>query len=153
MVVAPQMKNHTHSSSGARLVTPDGRELPLKETCLHVRAEGGLSRAILEQRFTNPYQEPLHVSYLLPLPADGAVSGFRFEIAERVVVGEIEKKQLARERFEAAIAEGRTAALLEQDRTSLFTQEVGNIPPGAELRAEISVDQRLVWLDEPGAAV
>ena len=40
-----------------------------------------------------------------------------------------------------------TVGLLEQDRTSLFTQEIGNIPPGAEVSAEIVIDQRLRWLE------
>ena len=30
----------------------------------------------------------------------------------------------------------------------MFTQEIGNIPPGEELIVEVSVDQRLRWLDE-----
>ena len=35
--------------------------------------------------------------------------------------GEIDRRVEARERFEDALASGRTAALLEQDRSSLFT--------------------------------
>ena len=45
----------------------------------------------------------------------------------------LDKKRAARERFEQAIAEGKTAAILEQERSSLFTQELGNVPPGAEV--------------------
>jgi Ca-activated chloride channel family protein len=102
---------------------------------------------VLEQRFRNPHPEPLHVTYLLPLPVDGAVSGFAFRIGERRVVGEVDRRAVARERFEEAILEGKTAALLEQDRASLFTQELGNIPAGAEVVAELTIDQRLRWLD------
>jgi Ca-activated chloride channel family protein len=102
---------------------------------------------VLEQRFRNPHPDPLHVTYLLPLPVDGAVSGFAFRIGERRVVGEVDRRAAARERFEEAILEGRPAALLEQDRASLFTQELGNIPPGAEVVAELTIDQRLRWLD------
>jgi Ca-activated chloride channel family protein len=39
-------------------------------------------------------------------------------------------------------------AILEQERTSLFTQEIGNVPPGATVVCEIEIDQRLRWLDE-----
>jgi Ca-activated chloride channel family protein len=135
-------------SNGARLVAADGRALPLLGAALSVDAEGGIARVTLEQRFENPHKEPLSVTYSLPLPADGAVSGFAFTLGERRVVGEIDRKEAARERFEQAIAEGRTAAILDQERSSLFTQEVGNIPPGCEVVVEISVDQRLRWLDE-----
>jgi Ca-activated chloride channel family protein len=76
------------------------------------------------------------------------VSGYSFRIGERRVVGEVDRLAAARERFEQALAEGRTAGLLEQDRSSLFTQEIGNIPPGAEVAAELVIDQRLRWREE-----
>jgi len=134
--------------SGARLVATDGRVLPLAGTTLTAEAAGGIARVVLEQHFKNPYAEPLSVTYSLPLPADGAVSGFAFRVGGRRIVGEIDKKKKARERYEQALVEGRSAALLEQDRSSLFTQEIGNIPPGEEIVAEVIVDQRLRWLDE-----
>src|SRR5690349_18351107 len=125
-----------YESSGGRLITADGRALPLKSASLEADAKGGVARAVLRQRFTNPYSEPLTVTYLMPLPADGAVSGYAFTIGERRIVGEVDRKAAARERFEQAIVEGRTAGLVDQERSSLFTQEIGNIPPGAELVAE-----------------
>lgn len=135
-------------SSGARLVATGGRPLPLRHAHLDAEAAGGLCRTILTQRFVNPHAEPLHVTYLLPLPSDGAVSGFSFTLGETRIVGEIDTKQQARERFEQALVEGRTAALVEQDRTSLFTQEVGNVPPGETIVCEIVIDQPLRWLEE-----
>lgn len=132
----------------SRLVTPEARALPLRSAALRTNACGGVARVVLEQTFANPYAEPLHVTYTLPLPADAAVSGFRFRIGDRVIEGEIDRRAAARERFEEAISRGHTAAILEQDRTSLFTQEIGNVPPGAEVVCEIVLDQKLRWIDE-----
>jgi Ca-activated chloride channel family protein len=132
----------------SRLVTPDARTLPLRGAALRTDASGGLARAVLSQTFANPHAEPLHVTYTLPLPADAAVSGFRFVIGERVIEGEIDTKHKARERFHEAIASGQTAALLEEERSSLFTQEIGNVPPGAQVICEIVIDQKLRWLGE-----
>jgi Ca-activated chloride channel family protein len=129
-------------------VTLDGRTLPLQATRLRAEASGGLARVVLEQRFLNPHPDPLHVTYLLPLPVDGAVSGFAFRLGERLVVGEIDRLEAARERFEAAIVEGRTAGRLDEARAGLFSQTLGNLPGGAEVVAEVTVDQRLRWLDE-----
>jgi Ca-activated chloride channel family protein len=126
----------------------EGRVLPLLSAALRAEASGGVARVVLEQRFHNPYEVPLCVTYSLPLPADGAVSGFAFHLGARRIVGEIDRCAAARERFEEALLEGRSAAILEQDRSSLFTQELGNIPPGEEVVAEIVVDQRLRWLAE-----
>ena len=134
------------SSSGAELVTVDGRSLPLIGARLSAEAGGGLARCVLEQRFENGFDETLRVRYRMPLPADGAVSGYEFEVGGRVIAGRVQPKAQAREQFEQALAAGQTAALLEQDRDDIFTQELGNILPGEAIIARITVDQRLVWL-------
>lgn len=148
MTITSDARMKENTSCGGRLVTSDGRALPLRRMRLSAEAGGGLVGCRLEQIFANDSEEPLCVTYLLPLPADGAVSAFAFQIGERRITGEIDKREAARERFEEALADGRSAALLEQDRSSLFTQEIGNIPPGAEIVAEVSIDQPLSWLDE-----
>lgn len=103
---------------------------------------------MLEQRFVNPHAEPLRVSYLVPLPVDGALAGYAIRVGDRRIVGEVDRIRVARERFETALIEGRTAGLVDQERPNLFTLELGNVPPGAEVVAELSIDQRLAWLDE-----
>ena len=134
------------ASSGGRLVTAGGKTLPLLAARLTASARGGIARVTLEQRFRNPFPDPLRVTYLFPLPHDGAVSGFAFLIGDRRIVGEVDRRAAARERFEEAIASGRTAGLVDEERGSVFTQELGNVPPGAEIVAELTVDQRLAWL-------
>nr|HEX4318465.1 VIT domain-containing protein [Kofleriaceae bacterium] len=135
-------------TTGSELVTTDGRSLPLVGAKLRGEAGGGIARLVLEQRFENTYGEPLTVTYRMPLPADGAVASYAFEIDGRVISGRVEPKQAARDRFERAIASGHTAALLEQQRSDIFTQEVGNIPPRATIVARIGVDMPLTWLPE-----
>ncbi len=145
--LAVQMSN-PHASNGGRMVTADGRTLPLKGASLVADAKAGLVRVTLEQRFVNPYAEPLSVTYQMPLPADAAVSGFSFRIGDRRVVGEVDTKKKARERFDEAVLQGRTAALLDQERSALFTQEVGNIPPQTEVVSELVLDQKLAFLPD-----
>ena len=141
-------KTPAGASAGAELVTSDGRSLALVSARLIGEAQGGLARLVLEQTFENTYDENLRVTYRMPLPADGAVSGYEFAIGDRVIRGTIDKKAQARERFERAIALGKTAALLEQERADIFTQQIGNIPARETLVARIIIDQRLVWLPE-----
>ena len=136
-------------TNGARLVDTQGRTLPLRASALHVEARAGLARVVLEQTFVNTHEEPLRVSYQVPLPVDAAVSGFRFRLADTEVVGRVEPRQVARERFEQAMLEGKTAALLDEERSSLFTQEVGNVPPGVEVKVQLQLDQKLRWVAEP----
>ncbi|HVI01359.1 MAG TPA: VIT domain-containing protein [Enhygromyxa sp.] len=133
-------------STGAHMVADDGHPLPLLGVELRAHAEAGLARVTLRQQFQNPYDEPLRVRYLVPLPADAAVGGYCFELPNERIVGEVARKHEARERFEQALVEGRSAALLEQQRSSVFEQEVGNIPPGALVTTELTIDQPLIWL-------
>jgi Ca-activated chloride channel family protein len=135
-------------SEGTELVGSDGRWLPLVSATLRAVAGGGLARVVLEQTFENPHEDVLRVTYKMPLPADGAVSGYEFTVGGRTIAGRVEPKAEARERFEQAIADGRTAALLEEQRADIFTQEIGNIPAGERVTARITVDQRLAWLPE-----
>lgn len=146
----PPPAPHGAPESGGTLVALDGRPLPLRRADLRVRARAGLARTVLEQCFVNPHAEPLRVTYTLPLPADGAVSGFRFQIDDHVVVGEVDRRARARERFEEALVRGHTAALVEQERSSVFTQEVGNVPPGATVIVTLEVDQPLAWRADAG---
>jgi Ca-activated chloride channel family protein len=147
MTPGPMPSSH-NLSSGGRLVRPDAATLPLREVTIRATARGGVARVVLEQRFHNAHSEPLTATYLFPLPADGAVSGYAFQIGERRIVGEIDRRAAARERFEEALAEGRTAALLDQERDALFTQEIGNIPPGTDVTVQLVIDQPLQWLRE-----
>jgi Ca-activated chloride channel family protein len=137
-----------HPYRGAEVVTADGRSLPLVSATLRGTARGGIARLVLEQRFENRHAETLHVTYRMPLPADGAVSGYAFVIAGRTIVGRVQRRREAREQFERAVAAGHTAALLEQERADIFTQSIGNLPAGEALIARITVDQRLTWLAE-----
>ena len=138
----------SHSlATGARLVTTDGRALPLRATRLVAHGAGGVATVKVVMTFANPFAEVLQVRYQLPLPADGAVAGFAFTLGDRRIQGQVDRRAAARERFERALVEGRTAGLLEQERSALFTQELGNLPPGAEVVAEVDVDQPLIWVD------
>ncbi len=136
------------NGSGGYLVARDGRTLPLRRVSLRAEARGGVARVVLEQRFANPYQEALHVTYLMPLPSDAAVSGYAFVLDGKRIVGEVDRKQKARQRFEQAILEGKTAGIVDQERSSLFTQELGNVPPASEVVAELTIDQKLIWRRE-----
>ena len=117
-------------SSGAELVATDGRSLPLVGAALTGEACGGVARLVLEQRFENRYRETLHVTYRMPLPADGAVSAYEFRIAGRVVAGRVEKKAEAREQFERAYLQqqlllcngkvGQLAKRVGMERTHLY---------------------------------
>jgi Ca-activated chloride channel homolog len=134
------------SRNYSSLVSVDGRTYPLKSASLNARAEGDIAATTLTQAYENPYQEALEVLYTLPLPADGAVTGYTIRLGNRVIRGEVRKREEAREEYRKALIEGRTAALLEQQRSNTFSQQLGNLAPGETAVIEIEVLQPLAFL-------
>jgi Ca-activated chloride channel family protein len=141
-----RLSSSANADEGARLVTAGGIRLPLERTSLSCEAGGGLARSVLRQTFRNASADTLEVIYLVPLPADGALSGYSFTLAGVTTRGRVEARELARERYDQALLDGRSAALLEQERTNLFRQYIGNLPPGARVELELHVDHPLSWL-------
>jgi len=123
---------------GAKLVSVDGRTFPLEAARVSASTSGGIACSTLVQTYRNPCAEPLEVVYTLPLPADGAVIGYTMRLGERVIRGEVQPREEAKAAYEKAMFEGRSAALLEQDRDDTFTQRLGSLPAG--LQAEITIE-------------
>lgn len=111
--------------------------LPLTALDVDVRIEGLASKTTLHQQFRNVFDEPLEATYIFPLPPRGAVTGFRMMVNDTVIEGRIDERGKAREDYDTAIAEGRTASIAEQERADIFTLRVGNIPPRATARVEL----------------
>ncbi len=58
-------------------------------------------------------------------------------IGDRVIKGVIKKREEAKKIYNKAKQEGKTAALLEQERPNIFTQSLANIKPGETIEVVI----------------
>ncbi len=112
-------------------------DLPLEHTEAHITVDGSIQLVTVRQVYGNPYSDPIEAVYVFPLPESGAVYSMDMEIGDRRIEGEIKERQEAQRIYEEAISQGRTAALLEQERPNIFTQTVGNILPGDDIVIEI----------------
>lgn len=123
-----------------RLVGAGGAvvECPLKHTDVTADVSGFIARVKVVQTFANPAKEKIEAVYVFPLPNEAAVDDMTMVIGERKIVGQIKRRDEARHIYEVALHAGQTAALLEQERPNIFTQSVGNIEPGQEIKIEIS---------------
>ena len=113
-------------------------DLPLEHTEAEITVEGSIQLVTVRQVYGNPYSHTIEAVYVFPLPESGAVYSMNMEIGDRTITGEIKERQEARMIYEEAISQGRTAALLEQERPNIFTQTVGNILPGDNIVIEIT---------------
>ncbi len=104
----------------------------------------------VRQTFVNALDEPLEAAYIFPLPDRAAVTRFRMEVAGRVIEGVLEERGQAREHYDQAIAQGRRAAIAEEDRPGVFNLRVGNLMPGERATVELTLCGVLPYSD--GAA-
>lgn len=114
--------------------------LPLTDFHADLAVAGPVWRWRLRQVFANRARDAIEAVYIFPLPPRGAVSAFRMRVAGRVVEGDLQERGAARTAYRRAVAEGKRAALLEEDRPDVFTVQVGNIQAGesAEVELELS---------------
>ncbi|MFF5204732.1 VIT domain-containing protein [Streptosporangium sp. NPDC000396] len=124
--------------------------LPLESVDVTATVTGLIAGVEMVQGFRNPHDVALEATYVFPLPDRAAVTAFRMEAAGRVIEGVLKERGQARADYDQAIAEGRRAAIAEEDRPDVFTIRVGNIVPGERVTVHLALDQPLPY--EDGAA-
>jgi len=112
-------------------------ELPssLKSLQVHARIIDGISEVTMVQHFFTPefFQDDFvlrEATYQVPLDESAAVTKFRAEIDDRIVEAVVKEKNDAREDFEEALQDGKSAFLAEQSRADIFRISIGNVPKG-----------------------
>ncbi|MBP9091739.1 VWA domain-containing protein [bacterium] len=128
----------------------DGRPIgqcPLSHTTMDAKLSGYVARVNVTQVFTNPYKERIEAVYSFPLSDDSAVDDMTIKIGERTIKGEIKTREAARQIYDNAKNTGHTAALLNQERTNIFTQHVANIDPGKSIVVQLSYVELLKFED------
>ncbi len=120
---------------------------PLKHTNVKAEISGFLARVSVTQEFENNFNQPIEAVYKFPLPQNSAVDAMTMTIGTRTIRAEILRREEAREIYETAKSDGKTAALLDQERPNIFTQQVANILPNEKIIVEISFVQTLKYED------
>ncbi|MEM8832640.1 MAG: VIT domain-containing protein, partial [Cyanobacteria bacterium P01_G01_bin.19] len=118
----------------------------LENTAVDGRISGNLARVEVKQTFANPSNKPLEAIYKFPLPDDAAVDDMEIRIGDRLIRGNIKKKEEAQAIYQQAKQEGKTAGLLEQQRDNIFTQSLANIQPGETVEVIIRYTNTLQFI-------
>ena len=111
--------------------------LPLKSTQVEARIAGVIADVTITQRYKNEGQRPIEARYVFPGSTRAAVHAMQVRLGGRVLNAKIEEKQRARIQHETAKREGKTSALLEQERPNVFQMNVANILPGDDILVEL----------------
>jgi len=122
---APVRVDLDHLGSGELLFTTSksGVFVPAPKVATAVSADisGIVARVSVRQSFKNDTGGWAEAIYVFPLPEDAAVDSLKMTIGERVIVGEVQPREQARQTYEEAREAGQHASLVEQERPNMFT--------------------------------
>ncbi|MEO6324887.1 MAG: marine proteobacterial sortase target protein [Thermoanaerobaculia bacterium] len=120
-------------------------EIPLKRTEVAIDVTGLVASTSVIQRFSNEASEPVEAIYVFPLPHDAALYDMEIRVGNRVIKSVVKEREEARRVYEQARAEGRHAALVDEERPNIFTAKVANLMPKDEIEVRLRYVQSLVW--------
>jgi Ca-activated chloride channel family protein len=126
---------------------PNVDHLPLKDTKVEISISGVIADVKVLQTYRNEGSRPVNATYVFPASTRAAVYGMRMRIGDQVIVAKIKEREAAKQEFETAKKEGKSASLLEQDRPNVFSMNLANLMPQEQVEIELRYTELLVPTD------
>ena len=126
---------------------PNVDHLPLKDTKVDIAVSGVIADVKVLQTYRNEGSRPINASYVFPASTRAAVYAMRMRIGNQVVVARIKEREAAKQEFDKAKRDGKSASLLEQDRPNVFSMSLANIMPQDQVEIELRYTELLVPTD------
>src|SRR5438874_1014620 len=102
-----------------------------------------VARVQVSQEFENTGSVPMEVSFMFPLPYDGAIDQLTLLVDGKEFQAKLLSKDEARRRYEEIVRKNRDPALLEWVGNGMFQTNVFPIPPGAKRTVTLRYSQLL----------
>jgi len=116
---------------------------PLSHVTMDLHVIDSAATIKLAQAFVNPTDKALDVSYVFPVPPSATICGFTAELSGNRIKGLVLEKQAARSEYKEAVAENRSAALLEQRAGDVMRLQLGRLPPRGKAEVELEIAMEL----------
>ncbi len=123
---------------------PSVDQLPLKDTRVDIAVSGVIADVRVVQTYANEGTRPINATYVFPASTRAAVYSMRMRIGDQLIYAKIKEREQAKQDFEKAKKEGKSASLLEEDRPNVFTMSLANIMPREEIEIELRYTELLV---------
>lgn len=115
----------------------------IKELGLNAKIVDQVAQVQVSQSFVNTGSRQMEVSFVFPLPYDGAVERLTFLVDGKEFDGKLLNAKEARTIYEGYIRKNQDPALLEWVGTGMFKTSVFPVPPGAERKVTLKYSQLL----------
>ncbi|PKL84947.1 MAG: trypsin [Ignavibacteriae bacterium HGW-Ignavibacteriae-1] len=117
---------------------------PLLSTKADVTISGMMADVTITQSYVNRGEKAIEAVYVFPASTRAAVYAMEMKIADRTIKAVIQPKAKAREMYEEAKEEGKSASLLEQRRPNIFSMNVANVMPGDTIQVALRYTEMLI---------
>ncbi|HUD87757.1 MAG TPA: VIT domain-containing protein [Xanthobacteraceae bacterium] len=123
---------------------------PLVATRFDVMIDAGLAVVTMRRTFRNAEPHSIEATITFPVPVHAALFALEVRIGERVLKARAQRKNAARQHYEAALDRGKTAILHEEVLRGVHMLSVGHIPPGDEIAVQATWAMTLTNLNGRG---
>ena len=117
---------------GPRPQPVDDQSYKIKEIGVNVNLADQIAKVQVSQSFVNTGSRQMEVSFVFPLPYDGAVDSLTFMVDGKEYEAKLMSAGEARTIYEGYIRRNQDPALLEWIGAGMFKTSVFPVPPGAE---------------------
>ena len=126
---------------------PSVDQLPLKDTQVDISVSGVIADVKVRQIYRNEGSRPINASYVFPASTRAAVYAMRMQIGNEIIIAKIKEREKAKEDFEKAKEEGKSASLLEQERPNVFSMSLANLMPQEQVEITLNYTELLIPTD------
>ncbi len=113
----------------------------------NVTVSDGIAEITLVQMYVNRFTSISSIAYIFPLPHKGSVNSMKMLYNDSIYTAEIYEKEEAQDIYDSLTGEGKSAALLLQERPNIFQQQIANIGVGDTAFIEITTTLPLNYVD------
>jgi hypothetical protein len=111
----------------------DGHPVPLVGERMRIVIRGGLALISREQVFRNVEDSTIEATVTFPVPIHATLCRLAARIDDRTLVAAALPRHKARDTYEVAIDDGKTAVLHEELVRGIHMLSIAHIPPGSEV--------------------
>ena len=126
-----------------RVPQPPPMSYKIKELKVQARVTDQVARTQVTQSFVNTGSRQMEVSFVFPLPYDGAIDRLTFMVDGKEYEAKLLPAKEARSIYEGYVRRNQDPALLEWIGTGMFKTSVFPVPPGAERTVTLGYSQLL----------
>lgn len=126
---------------------PKVDQLPLKDTRVEIAVSGVIADVRVTQIYQNEGTRPINAAYIFPASTRAAVYSMRMRIGNQIIYARIKEREAAKQEFETAKKDGKSASLLEENRPNVFSMKLANIMPRDRIEIELRYTELLIPTD------